>query len=150
MRQYLILTLVFSLAGALMFIGCATVNQAAMQRSAYVDAHPELSELMADPINNGQIMVGMTSEMVQVAWGKPVRMETVEAEDAATQWIYGNYFVGGNITSLYFDQDNVLVRYEVNYDQTHANNGTVESNGSPRGTLTGSDVLLSKGSGSRP
>jgi len=150
MRQYLILTLVFSLAGAFMVAGCATVNQAALQRSAYVDTHPELSELMAEAINNGQIMVGMSCEMVQVAWGKPVRMEAVDAEDAIVQWIYGNYFVGGNITSLYFDPEGKLVRYEVNYQQTHANNGTVDTQGSPRGTFTGSDVLLSKGAGSRP
>lgn len=150
MRQYLNLTLVFSLAGAFMLAGCSTVNHAALQRGAYVDAHPELSELMADAITNGQIMVGMNTEMVQIAWGKPVRVESVNAEDASTQWIYGNYFVGGNITSLYFDQDGTLVRYEVNYQQTHANNGTIETKGSPRGTFTGSDVLLSKGSGSRP
>jgi outer membrane protein assembly factor BamE (lipoprotein component of BamABCDE complex) len=151
MRRTLI-ALAILVAGVTLIAGCATTDGTAIKRSLYVDDHPEISELMADAILNGQIMVGMTSDMVQVAWGKPVRVEPVQEDEIDTRWVYGNYFVGGNITSLYFDPGGTLVRYEVNYQQTHANNGTVSAGGTEdtRGTLSGSEVLLSKESGSRP
>ncbi len=125
MRQRLFLTLAVLFAVALLFGGCSSTNRSAMQRSLYVDQHPEISEQVADAILNGQIMVGMSQEMVQVAWGKPVRMEAVTAgnEDVAQHWIYGNYFVGGTITNLYFDSDNVLVRCEVKNQSTGPNTG---------------------------
>jgi hypothetical protein len=149
MRQYLNIFLVVLVAGVLVS-GCATTNQAAVNRALFVDAHPELSELMADAILNGQIMVGMTGEMVSAAWGKPTRIEAVEENDVATRWIYGNYFVGGNITHLYFDLDNALVRYEVNYEPTHANNGSVSGKQSEPGVVLSGSGLLSKDSGTRP
>jgi hypothetical protein len=149
MRQYLITFLVVLIAGVLVS-GCATTNQAALNRTLFVDAHPELSELMADAILNGQIMVGMTEEMVSAAWGRPSRVEAVEEDDAVSRWIYGNYFVGGNITHLYFDTDKALVRYEVNYEPTHANNGTVSGNSSETGVVLSGSGLLTKDSGTRP
>jgi hypothetical protein len=150
MRQYLNLFLVVLMAGVLVLSGCATTNQAAVNRAMFVDAHPELSELMADAILNGQIMVGMTEEMVAAAWGKPTRVEAIEDEDAPTRWIYGNYFVGGNITHLYFGLDKSLVRYEVNYEPTHANNGTVSGDEKDTGVVLSGSGLLTKDSGSRP
>ena len=102
-------------------------------------------------------MVGMTEEMVETAWGKPVRIEPVDeagSGDDAVRWIYGNYFVGGNITNLYFTKDGLLARYEVNREETHANGGVVSTAGTGTGTETlarsGADVLLGKGSGSQP
>jgi outer membrane protein assembly factor BamE (lipoprotein component of BamABCDE complex) len=149
MRRTFTLALVVLAVVALVAAGCTTVDRAAMKRSLYVDQHPDLPEMMAEAILSGQIMVGMSDEMVQTAWGKPVRVESVQADDAAARWIYGNYFVGGNITSLYFDARGTLVRYEVNYQQAHASNsGTVSPTGKevPVGTLSGSETLLSKGS----
>lgn len=149
MRQYLMLSVVVSMALVLVVAGCASVDRAALNRSLYVDQHPELTELQAEAILAGQIMVGMNQDMVQTAWGKPVRVQAVDLEDVDTQWVYGNYFVGGNITSLYFDPAGTLVRYEVNYQPPHANAGTVSTQGEDtRGLLTrGDDVLLSKESG---
>jgi outer membrane protein assembly factor BamE (lipoprotein component of BamABCDE complex) len=96
MRHTFTLTLVVLVGTALVVAGCTSVDRAAMKRSLYVDQHPELPEVTAEAILTGQIMVGMTDDMVQTAWGKPVRVESVESDDAAVQWIYGNYFVGGH------------------------------------------------------
>ena len=149
MRQYLNIFLVVLVAGVLVS-GCATTNQAAVNRALFVDAHPELSELMADAILNGQIMVGMTQDMVSAAWGKPSRVEAIDEEDVVTRWIYGNYFVGGNITHLYFDLDTALVRYEVNSEPTHANNGTVSQDPTNTGVVLSGSGLLTKDPGTRP
>ena len=153
MRQYLVLTLVAMMTGVILVAGCST-NGASVKRSSYVDEHPELPELMADAILGGQIMVGMTEEMVEVAWGKPARVEDVtvaDEKDITTQWIYGNYFTGGNITNLFFDDQATLIRYEVNNSSNHANNGTVEAAGTAASKATsGNNVLTSKESGGRP
>jgi hypothetical protein len=145
MRQYLALALVASLA-VFVLGGCASMDQAAAKRSLYVEQHPELPSAMGDAIRDGQIAVGMTQEMVQVAWGKPVRVEQLAKGEAASHWIYGNYFVGGNITSLYFDTAGLLVRYEVNYQPASANGGNVETT-SPNepGYLSGTGTLSKDG-----
>lgn len=151
------LTLVVVLAGVLLVAGCATTNHVAMERALYVQQHPDLSEQMADAILNGQIMVGMTKEMVQTAWGKPVRCEAVDCtklkpqpEDTITErWIYGNYFVGGTITNLYFDDEGTLVRYEVRDESTHANTSSLTMKKSDENVKIGSDGSLEKHSGSR-
>jgi len=153
MRLYVTLALLFA-AGVLVLSGCAA-DQAATRRNTYVDEHPDLSEMMAEAILNGQIMVGMTEEMVKVSWGSPARVATVtnakEGDDAKVQWIYGNYFVGGNITNLFFDDNATLLRYEVNYQPAQANAGVVSNTDDvTKGTLSGNDVLLSKESGGRP
>jgi hypothetical protein len=151
MRPIVTLALLIT-AGVLVLTGCAA-DQAASRRSTFVDEHPSLSETMAEAILNGQIMVGMSEEMVKVSWGSPARVASVtdDEEDAKVQWIYGNYFVGGNITNLYFSDSGTLLRYEVNYQPAHANAGTVNSTDDvTKGTLSGNDVLLSKESGGRP
>ena len=143
--RYLSLSVVVLFAGILVIAGCGSVNRTLMTRTLFVDDHPELSEMQADAILNGQIMVGMNNEMVTAAWGKPSRIQTVEANDASKQWIYGNYFVGGTITNLYFDFEGKLVRYEVNYEPTHANGGSITGDGSTGSVLlSGSSGLLSK------
>jgi hypothetical protein len=150
MRQYLISTLVVSMSCALILVGCSNADRAAMNRSLYVDQHPELPQLTADAIQKGQIMVGMNQEMVEVAWGKPVRKEPVNLEDATSHWIYGNYFVGGNVTNLFFDPEGLLVRYEVNNQPVHANSGTLQAPGdaAAQGILSPTqDGTLSKESG---
>jgi len=136
------------LAGILWISGCTTAEQGALQRSMYVDNHPEISELTADAILNEQIMIGMTDEQVEMAWGKPVRVESTQEENVSERWIYGNYFVGGNITSLYFDEDGLLARYEVDNQENHALNGTFSQAGS-QGALSRSnaDVMTQKGPG---
>jgi len=149
MRRYLGLILVVGLAGVFLMSGCAGTNRAALERSLYVDQHPDLSEQMAEAILNGQIMVGMTEDMVQVAWGKPVRVEDLDGEEAVKHWIYGNYFVGGTITNLYFDTDGVLLRCEVK-NQTGGTGGSAPMADNADKIKAGSDGSLQKGSGIRP
>jgi hypothetical protein len=147
MRQILTLSLV-ALVAAFALSACSSLDQGAMKRAMYVDQHPELPATMADAIRDGQITVGMTQEMVQVAWGKPVRTEQLSKGDAASQWSYGNVFLGGNITSLYFDMAGLLVRYEVNYQPTSANGGNVQiENPNPAGYTSGSDGTITKNGG---
>jgi outer membrane protein assembly factor BamE (lipoprotein component of BamABCDE complex) len=148
MRRYLILTLIVALAGILWISGCTTAEQGALERSLYVDDHPELSELTADAILNEQIVIGMTEEQVEMAWGKPVRAESTTEEGVAECWIYGNYFVGGNITNLYFDEDGRLTKYEVNDQKTLTHNGTISTGGSQAAlSRSDADFMMQKGSG---
>jgi outer membrane protein assembly factor BamE (lipoprotein component of BamABCDE complex) len=148
MRRYLILTLIVALAGILWISGCTTAEQGALERSLYVDDHPEISELMADAIINEQVVIGMTEDQVMVAWGKPVRAESTQEEGVAERWIYGNYFVGGNITSLYFDEDGKLARYEVNNQKNLTHNGTISTGGSQAAlSRSDADFMMQKGSG---
>ena len=147
MRRHLILTLTVILAGILWISGCTTAKQGALQRTMYVDDHPELSELTADAILNEQIMIGMTDEQVEMAWGKPVRVESTPEENVSELWIYGNYFVGGNITSLYFNEDGLLARYEVDNQESHALNGTFSQAGSQGALSRPGGDLSQKGAG---
>lgn len=113
-------------AGVLLVVGCGTVDTGAQRRALYVDQHPELTDDMVESILNERIAVGMSQEMVTVAWGKPGRVEPVEPVEGADTnfaelWIYGNYFVGGTITNLFFDADKVLVKYEVVHRSSQSN-----------------------------
>jgi len=147
MRQILILSLA-ALCTVLTLSACSTVDQGAMKRSLYVDQHPELPATVADAIKEGQITVGMTQEMVQVAWGKPVRADKVSEVDAVSEWTYGNVFMGGNITNLYFDTAGLLVRYEVNYQPSSASGGNVAiENPNQPGYLSGADGSIGKNGG---
>lgn len=145
MRQVLNLSII-ALA-TFVVAGCSSVDQAAQQRSLYVDSHPELSELMAEAILNGQIMVGMSEEMVHASWGKPARTESVNDDpELTTHWIYGNYFVGGTLTELYFDRQGRLARYEVNKEPITADGGELRIPPTTSRTGTLQDPM-SKGSG---
>jgi len=150
MRGRPTLVLVALVLGALI-AGCTVTDKAAMKRGLYVDEHPELSEALAEALINGRVMVGMTQEMVEVAWGKPVRVEPIKAEDVVSHWIYGNYFVAGTTTSLFFDLDGVLVRYEVKNQEGNVNSGSLSLAGSnPDAVKVGADGSLEKGTGGRP
>jgi hypothetical protein len=101
------------LAGLLLLAGCSTAQHDAQRRVDYVDAHPELSDLLAESILAEQVQVGMSTEMVEVSWGKPSRVQSLRDEETPTLWVYGNAWVGGPLTNLYFDPEGTLVRYEV-------------------------------------
>jgi hypothetical protein len=86
--------------------------------------------------------------MVQVAWGKPVHSSQVSELDAVSEWTYGNVFMGGNITNLFFDTAGLLVRYEVNYQPSSANGGNVSiENPNLPGYQSGTDGSVSKNGG---
>lgn len=137
------------LAGVLIVIGCTAVDNSAERRALYVDSHPELSDRMVDAILNERIAVGMTQEMVMVSWGKPARVEKVKDDEngAKELWIYGNYFVGGAMTNLYFDADSLLVRYEVQDRAAGANTGSPSAQQPGEVPTVTSDGQLSKGPG---
>jgi hypothetical protein len=151
MRRLILLTSL--LAGLALVAGCA-VNSGAGKRSLYVDSHPELDVVYAEAILNGQIMVGMSQEMVEASWGKPSRVENVQsttAEDPTAHWVYGNVFVSGTITDLFFNQDGQLLRYEVNSHEGAAGGGRImTAEQAPKSTLSGNDVLSKGGGGGHP
>lgn len=133
-------------AGVFLLTGCSTAQRDMQRRSAYVDSHPELSEDMAESIIAERVMVGMTEDMVAASWGQPSRTQEIKDEHAAVLWVYGNAFVGGPLTNLYFDTDHKLVKYEV---QDIAHTGDQQAGGgdnnsviAPTSTATGS---LAKG-----
>lgn len=76
------------LIGALLWSGCATSTvekRKQQQASAYSELPPEFKAAVAQ----GQIKVGMTTNAVYIAWGKPA--EVLIGESAAGQtmtWIY--------------------------------------------------------------
>lgn|GEM_PF-972581 len=131
--------------------GCSSVDRTQSRRALYVDQHPELSDRLADSILSQRIAVGMTTEMVEVSWGKPSRVEPVDDEELNTRWIYGNFFVGGTMTNLYFDADDVLVKYEVQHRNSGPNTGSVASDPEAiTGPSTNGNGELSKGPGGNP
>ncbi|NNF07874.1 MAG: hypothetical protein HKN21_14010 [Candidatus Eisenbacteria bacterium] len=139
--------IVAMVAGVVFLTGCSSVDNAAQRRALYVDSHPELTDRMADSILNEQIVVGMTKDMVAASWGNPSREEAVEDEAIRSLWIYGNIFVGGTLTNLYFTEDDVLLRYEVADQSAHANTGSFKNSEdqiAPKGNASGA---LAKGSG---
>ena len=73
---------------ALLAAGCATsnVNSRKQERySAYSALTPEQRAL----VDRGEIKVGLTSDAVYIAWGKPSQiMSTESSAGAATVWIY--------------------------------------------------------------
>ena len=124
MKSRLVLIGASMLMTATLLSGCATTNRTAQLREAYVMEHPNLTEMQADAILNGRITLGMTEEMVMAAWGVPTRVQPVKEkteEGAESQWFYGNYFVGGSITELFFDKAGILLRYEVSGEPNAAN-----------------------------
>jgi hypothetical protein len=109
--------------------GCASTDKAAALRETYVMDHPDLTEVQANAILAGEIVLGMDREMVTASWGEPTRTEDVQVEDATEHWVYGNVFMGGTLTSLYFDEKGNLVKYEVGYESTHTNSGSLADRG---------------------
>lgn len=100
-------------------------------RSLYITEHPDMSGPFAQAIMAGQIMIGMTPEMVQAAWGRPQRVENrrtpegnavspagltpadtgavgeAAREKAARAWdlklVYGNYLMNRMVSNLFFE-----------------------------------------------
>lgn len=114
--------------------GCATRGAAVTERrSLYLTEHPDVDSGFAEAILAGQIMIGMTPEMVSAAWGQPQRADQrkppaqatpeqaalnarLEPEEAQRLWgvryVYGNYLVSPRVTNLYFVGDQLkLIEY---------------------------------------
>ena len=81
-------------------IGCKPSTTA---RLKYADDHPYLSERVRQSIIEGKVHVGMTTEQVLAAWGKPRRKNISGGQyGSREQWVYTStylYFEGGILTS---------------------------------------------------
>ena len=62
------------------------------------------SQEIAEVINKKQVRIGMTTDMVRYAWGRPERVNrTVGSYGVHEQWVYGRtylYFEDGVMTSF--------------------------------------------------
>jgi len=81
-------------------------------RTLFVTQHPEVSSNFAQAILAGNIIVGMSRDMVEAAWGEPTRIMKDRTDGKGDEkWIYGNYLVNNAVTHLYF-KTGELVLYE--------------------------------------
>jgi hypothetical protein len=92
------------LIGLLSLTGCtASPKISSDSRSTWVTEHPETPSTFVPAILNGQIMVGMSPEMVTAAWGEPTRVDPVRGDVRYdTKWVYGNYLASSAVSHLYF------------------------------------------------
>ena len=96
---------------AITLAGCATTGGTGDPRALYVTQHPEVSREFANAILAGNVLIGMSPDMVQAAWGTPTRIEKPSSKKTDEKWIYGNYLVNSAVTHLYFKTGS-LVLYE--------------------------------------
>lgn len=93
--------------------GCASQGVGKDTRALYVTEHPEVAPKYANAILAGEVLVGMSRDMVLAAWGQPTRVEKLRENPKGEQrWVYGNYLTSAAVTHLYFRGD-LLVLYEL-------------------------------------
>lgn len=99
---------------ALLAAGCSGQGGVGKDtRSLYVTEHPEMPRKYADAILAGQVVVGMSRDMVRAAWGEPTRLEKLNDHPKGDEkWIYGNYLASPTVTHLYFKAGQLAV-YEL-------------------------------------
>ena len=79
------------------------------ERIEYVNQHPNIFKKYKNAILKGQIMLGMTEDMVIASWGYPDdKNRSVYTFGVHEQWIYGSYL---NRTYLYFE-DGILKSWQ--------------------------------------
>jgi hypothetical protein len=105
---------------AVLIAGCASTGGVPEDnRALYVTQHPEVEPRFASAILSGNVLIGMTPDMVHAAWGEPTRVEKTPGDTASDEkWIYGNYLVNSAVTLLYFKGEE-LVLYEFFDTQTN-------------------------------
>jgi hypothetical protein len=70
----------------LLLAGCATMQG---KRRQFVVAHPDLNDAQKNAVLNGEIVAGMTEDMVRASWGQPLDIvqELIEGQQRVS-WIY--------------------------------------------------------------
>jgi hypothetical protein len=82
---------------AMLFAGCMTLQGS---RQRFVNTHPALEDDVRDAILNGDIIAGMTPDMVRATWGQPVdEIKEVINGSNVTSWIYQDY--AGSYVDIY-------------------------------------------------
>lgn len=72
------------------------------RRKSYLEANPDLPNVIKSAIQSGSFRIGMTKEQVLASLGKPDRTETRRNTNSREKWIYEN---DGAITTLNFHND---------------------------------------------
>ena len=86
-------------------MGC---ESAPVRRSQIIEEHPEWSAEMIKVINEGYLLVGMTTDQVRAAWGRPCWTCTGTAKDKEWEkwrsWEYQSQIV-------FFDRSEKVTRW---------------------------------------
>jgi len=95
----------------------------------FVTQHPEIEPRFAKAVLDGNVLVGMTGDMVKAAWGQPTRVEKLGAgnDRGDERWTFGNYLVNNAVTHLYF-RDNEVILYEFVDTRTNATQSVSDPN----------------------
>lgn len=81
------------LAGLLLLAGCATSTVQSRKADNILDYNAFSSEVR-ELVDRGQIKVGMTTNAVFIAWGRPSKILTEESADRLiTAWLYHGTWV---------------------------------------------------------
>ena len=90
-----------------------------------------LVEAMAlfSAVLGGSVLLGMSGDMVEAAWGSPTRVEKLGAGNSKGEerWTYGNYLVNSAVTHLYFRNQEVVL-YEFVDTQTNSTQAVSDPN----------------------
>ena len=108
--------IVFILAVSL--LSCVSVQK---KRLNFIESHPDMTGIQREALLRGEVVSGMTGEMVMIAWGKPRDIVTEEINGRKMiKWYYikkMNDMISGY--EVLFRRDTVMdVRYKGTYSPT--------------------------------
>lgn len=116
---------------AILIGGCAAGGgkSGEADRTMFVTQHPEMDPRFARAVLGGNVLLGMSRDMVEAAWGSPTRVEKLGAGNSKGEerWTFGNYLVNSAVTHLYF-RENEVVLYEFVDTQTNATQAVSDPN----------------------
>lgn len=92
-RRLALAGLALALCAAL--AGCSTIGSRIRANQELFDGYPPETQAL---IRNGDIAVGFTREMVEMAWGRPYRKDQVTGEDVSAEvWTWSRSVPGVGI-----------------------------------------------------
>lgn len=74
----------------LLALGCATKSTIETRRTEKISAYQALTPDQQATVDAGQVRVGMSSDAVYIAWGKP--SEVLESEDSSGHYVTWRYY----------------------------------------------------------
>lgn len=77
-------------------VGCVHVrleDRAAWRRQQYLQTNPELPPRIADAIQRGHVVLGMTEEQVRATLGAPSYVKVFQSPSQSSVWIYGGHLL---------------------------------------------------------
>lgn len=84
---------------ALLLIGCTACvhvrleDRAAWRRQQYLQNNPELPPRIADAVERGHVVLGMTEAQVRATLGAPSYVKVFEARSPTAVWLYRGHLL---------------------------------------------------------